>query len=70
VDTKATLGIVLALLEALQREGRRPPPNLLVAATVDEEDGARGAPAFAAWIRRKGLAVDQLAVAERPCALR
>jgi acetylornithine deacetylase/succinyl-diaminopimelate desuccinylase-like protein len=31
---------------------------------VDEEVDASGAPAFAAWVRRQGLALDQLAVAE------
>jgi succinyl-diaminopimelate desuccinylase len=64
VDTKATLAVVLALLEAMQRTGRKPEPNLLIAATVDEEVGARGAPAFAAWVREQGLALDQLAVSE------
>jgi len=64
VDTKATLAVVLALLEQLAAEGRRPRTNLLVTATVDEEVDASGAPAFAAWVRRQGLALDQLAVAE------
>jgi acetylornithine deacetylase/succinyl-diaminopimelate desuccinylase-like protein len=64
VDTKATLAVVLALLEELAREGRRPRTHLLVAATVDEEVDASGAPAFAAWVRRRGLALGQLAVAE------
>lgn len=64
VDTKATLAVVLALLEQLAREGRRPRTNLLVTATVDEEVDASGAPAFAAWARRRGLDLDQLAVAE------
>jgi len=64
VDTKATLAVVLALLEALQSEGRRPEPNLLIAATVDEEVGAMGAPAFAAWVRREGIQLDQLVVSE------
>ena len=64
VDTKATLAVVLALLEQLSAEGRRPRTNLLVTATVDEEVDASGAPAFAAWVRRQGLALDHLAVAE------
>lgn len=64
VDTKATLAVVLALLEELAAAGRRPRTNLLITATVDEEVDASGAPAFAAWVRRKGLALDQLAVAE------
>lgn len=64
VDTKATLGVALALLEAMHQTGARPAANLLIAATVDEEDGARGAPAFAAWLRGRQLVLDQLAVAE------
>jgi acetylornithine deacetylase/succinyl-diaminopimelate desuccinylase-like protein len=64
VDTKASLAVALALIEALQRSGGRPEANLLIAATADEEDLARGAPAFAAWVRRRGLALDQLMVAE------
>jgi len=64
LDTKATLGVVLALLEAMHVSRSRPEPNLLIAATVDEEVGGRGAPAFARWVRRRGLSLDQLAVAE------
>jgi acetylornithine deacetylase/succinyl-diaminopimelate desuccinylase-like protein len=64
VDTKATLAVVLALLEAMQERGVKPACNLLVTATVDEEVDANGAPAFAAWVRRQGLSLDQLAVAE------
>lgn len=64
VDTKASLAVILALLEAMKREGRSPRPNLLIAATVDEEVGALGAPAFASWVRRQGIALDQLAVSE------
>ncbi|MCC2669443.1 MAG: peptidase, partial [Armatimonadetes bacterium] len=64
VDTKATLGVVLALLEARQEQGLPLRSNLLITATVDEEVDASGAPAFAAWVRREGLALAQLAVAE------
>jgi acetylornithine deacetylase/succinyl-diaminopimelate desuccinylase-like protein len=64
VDTKATLAVMLAILEDLWRDGRTPVPSLLVAATVDEEVTATGAPAFAAWVRRMDLPLDQLAVAE------
>jgi acetylornithine deacetylase/succinyl-diaminopimelate desuccinylase-like protein len=64
VDTKASLAVALALLEALRQAGEAPVPNLLIAATVDEEVLARGAPAFAAWVRRQALALDQLLVAE------
>jgi acetylornithine deacetylase/succinyl-diaminopimelate desuccinylase-like protein len=64
VDTKASLAVALALLEALQRSGELPAANLLIAATADEETQARGAPAFAAWVRRQSIALDQLMVAE------
>lgn len=64
VDTKATLAVVLALLEQLHQGGKRLKANLLVAATADEENSARGAPAFAAWLRNRGMALNQLAVAE------
>jgi len=64
VDTKATLAIVLALLETMQANGQRPTANLLIAATVDEEVGALGAPAAAEWMRRQGFLVDELIVAE------
>jgi acetylornithine deacetylase/succinyl-diaminopimelate desuccinylase-like protein len=64
VDTKATLGVVLALLESAKPAGLIPLPNLVVAATVDEEYGATGAPAFAAWLRRQPFQVAQIAVAE------
>src|SRR5262249_39707150 len=64
VDTKASLAVALALLEALQSAGAAPEPNLLIAATVDEESLARGAPALAEWVRRRALALDQIMVAE------
>ncbi len=64
VDTKATLGVVLALLEAMHRQGITPTHNLLIAATADEEIGATGAPAFADWLRAHSLHVNQLVVAE------
>lgn len=64
VDTKASLAIILALLEELHQTGQKPATNLLIAATVDEEVGATGAPAAAAWIRQRQLPIDQLIVAE------
>jgi acetylornithine deacetylase/succinyl-diaminopimelate desuccinylase-like protein len=64
VDTKASLAVALALLEQLHHTGAAPDCNLLIAATADEEDLARGAPAFAAWVRRRSIALDQLMVAE------
>ncbi|MBM3459234.1 MAG: M20 family metallopeptidase, partial [Armatimonadetes bacterium] len=64
VDTKASLGVALAVLEQMHAAGRQPEPNLLVAATVDEEVGARGAPQFRDWVRSQGLSLDELLVAE------
>lgn len=64
VDTKATLGVVLTLLEAMHRTGQSPQAHLLIAATVDEEARFNGAPAFAKWVRQQKLPLDQLAVAE------
>ncbi len=64
VDTKATFGVVLGLLEAMQKAGQTPEPNLLIVATVDEEHDTKGAFAFADWVRRQGIVLDQLAVAE------
>jgi acetylornithine deacetylase/succinyl-diaminopimelate desuccinylase-like protein len=64
VDTKASLAVALALIEELRAGGGAPADNLLVAATSDEEDSALGAPAFAAWARRRGLTLDELIVAE------
>ena len=64
VDTKATLGVILALLETMVERGLEPETTILVGATIDEEFGASGAPAFAQWMRREGITLDQLAVAE------
>jgi acetylornithine deacetylase/succinyl-diaminopimelate desuccinylase-like protein len=64
VDTKATLAVVLELLETMCRNRQLPAANLLVAATVDEEHGATGAPAFARWLGQNQIVLDELIVAE------
>lgn len=64
VDTKASLGVILALIEHFQLTHQLPRANLLIGATVDEEFGATGAPAFAAWIAEQGIDVTQIVVAE------
>jgi acetylornithine deacetylase/succinyl-diaminopimelate desuccinylase-like protein len=64
VDTKASLGVILAMLEASQEQGIALPHNLIIAATVDEEAGATGAPAFAHWLQEERIVIDQLLVAE------
>ncbi len=64
VDTKASLAVALALVEAAREKGLQPRGTLLLACTVDEEVEAFGAPAFAAWLAERQMVVDQLAVAE------
>lgn len=64
VDTKASLAVALALLEQMRRENRQPVPNLLIAATVDEENAARAAPVFARWLREQAIPLTELMVAE------
>lgn len=64
VDTKASLAVALALLEKMHGQGIAPQPNLLIAATVDEENAARAAPVFARWVRAQQIPLDELMVAE------
>jgi acetylornithine deacetylase/succinyl-diaminopimelate desuccinylase-like protein len=64
VDTKASLGVALALLEDLAARGARPAQTLMVVATAEEEVGLSGARAFAAWAREHRLAIDELLVGE------
>jgi acetylornithine deacetylase len=64
VDTKASLAVALAMLEAVKARTKSLPCNLILAATADEEDSATGAPAFAAWLRKKGTTIDELVVSE------
>lgn len=64
VDTKASLAVALALLEQMHRQRIGPQPNLLIAATVDEEDAARAAPIFARWVQAQKIPLDELMVAE------
>jgi acetylornithine deacetylase len=64
VDTKATLAIVLAILEEMRAAGRKPAANLIVSATADEEVEAHGATVYANWLKKKGIVLDQLFVAE------
>ena len=62
-DTKATLAVVLSLL---QEDGgrQRLRHNLVVAGTVGEETGRLGAGGFNRFLQRRGLALDELIVAE------
>ncbi len=63
-DTKATLGILLALLEKLHQNKVKLDFNLLISATVDEEIGMTGANGFARWLPKQGILLDELLVAE------
>jgi acetylornithine deacetylase/succinyl-diaminopimelate desuccinylase-like protein len=49
VDAKASLGVVLALLEDMQQ---RVNPNLVVCASSDEETGCGDASVFSQWVHR------------------
>jgi acetylornithine deacetylase/succinyl-diaminopimelate desuccinylase-like protein len=65
LDTKASLGIALALLESWKATGRRPEPTLLVVGSASEEAGGlMGATVFRRWAERRGLTIDQMLVAE------
>ena len=64
VDTKATLGILLALIEEVAAGTVALKHNLLVAATIGEEAGGFGAKALAEWVPAKGLNLSQMIVAE------
>jgi acetylornithine deacetylase/succinyl-diaminopimelate desuccinylase-like protein len=70
LDTKATLGVVLALFDAWHRSGLRPEPTVLVVGTASEEAGGLlGAVQFRAWAEQRRLTIDQMVVAE-PTMLR
>jgi len=65
LDTKASLGVVLALLASWQRAGLRPEPTLLVVGSISEEAGGLlGAARFRPWAEQRGLDIDQMIVAE------
>lgn len=65
VDTKATLPIVLSVLEELHANGERPTPTVNVVGTVSEEIGGLiGAKGYREWLEKHGAHVDQIIVAE------
>lgn len=64
VDTKASLGVALALLQAMHRQGLRPSGELILLATMDEEDGGTGAGAAAEWLLTRGSLPAEMVVAE------
>ena len=65
LDTKASLGVILALLESWRTADVRPEPTLLVVGSVSEEAGGLlGAARLREWIDERGATIDQLLVAE------
>jgi len=63
-DTKATLGVMLSILEEIYANHLKLIPNLLVTGTADEEVDGLGAPAFAKWVHKRKITLDELLVAE------
>lgn len=65
LDTKASLGVITALLASWQKAGLRPDPTLLVVGSIAEEAGGLlGAAHFRPWADERGLEIDQLIVSE------
>ncbi len=65
LDTKASLGVITAMLASWQRSGHRPEPTLLVVGSIGEEAGGLlGATYFRPWAEERGLEIDQMIVAE------
>ncbi len=64
VDTKASLALILALLEVVQAEKLEFKHNLLVLASVGEEFGGDGARVFNTWAQEQGLDIAEIIVAE------
>ena len=65
VDTKASLAIVLSVLEEMKASGETPVPTLNVVGTVAEEMGGLiGAAGYRDWLQQHGSRIDQMIVAE------
>ncbi len=65
VDTKASLGVMMAVLENARAEGRGPTPNLVVVGSISEEAGGLlGAVGFREWAEARGLRPNEVIVAE------
>jgi len=65
VDTKASMAIVLAVLEEMRSNGDRPVPTVNVVGTISEESGGLiGAAGYRDWLLERGQVIDQLVVAE------
>ncbi len=65
LDTKASLGVICALLETWKASNLQPEPTLLVVGTVGEEAGGlQGAYRFRRWAEHRNYDIDQLIVCE------
>ena len=65
LDTKASMGVIVALLDEWHRAGLRPEPTLLVVGSISEEAGGLlGARRFRHWAEEQALEIDQMIVAE------
>jgi acetylornithine deacetylase/succinyl-diaminopimelate desuccinylase-like protein len=65
LDTKASLGVICALMESWKKESLKPEANLLVVGSISEEAGGLlGASQFRAWAERRALSIDQLVICE------
>ena len=65
LDTKASLGVICALLESWKAGGLTAEPTILVVGTVGEEAGGLlGARRFREWAESRELIIDQMVVCE------
>lgn len=65
LDTKASLGVICALLESWKAAGLTAEPTILVVGTVGEEAGGLlGARRFREWAESRELIIDQMVICE------
>ena len=68
VDDKASLATILAVLEIMQAKHITPEANIVIGATVDEEEGGPGPRKFAAWLKQNGILADLVVAEPTGCA--
>jgi acetylornithine deacetylase/succinyl-diaminopimelate desuccinylase-like protein len=65
VDTKASMGVMLAVLEQARGAGLRPADNVVLVGSISEEAGGLlGATGFRSWAEARGLRPNEVIVAE------
>jgi acetylornithine deacetylase/succinyl-diaminopimelate desuccinylase-like protein len=65
LDSKATMGVMLALLQTWNAAGLRPAPTVLLVGSAGEEAGGlAGAGRFRTWVEQQRLEISQVLVAE------